>query len=155
MFGYSVYYICKPDWTTGPRRSAYPEGEIMMDFWYVLVVEADTGSPDMITSIFTRHGIAAEVAANQDECMAMLKAVVPTFIVADLALPTGDCCETLKEIRANPRTAHIPVVAVAANNGDPRLADFDAVFTRPLDATTFIMCLADLLRTRHEHRLEG
>ena len=82
--------------------------------WTVLLVEDDHDSVQMVTKILSHSGAKVEVAHNGRECLENVEAVNPTLIVMDLAMPEMDGWETLVELRANPSTAHIPVVAITA-----------------------------------------
>ena len=73
------------------------------------------------------------------------------MIIMDLAMPEMDGWETLMEIRANPATAHIPVVAITAYHSanvaqDAVQAGFDAYFPKPPDAISFVDKLTEVMR---------
>lgn len=68
----------------------------------------------------------------------LARLLLPDLILLDIQLPGMDGYEVLRELRADPRTQHIPVVAVSANAMPSDLASgqhagFDAYLTKPLD----------------------
>ena len=72
---------------------------------------------------------------------------------ADLALPNMDGWQTLASIRSNPTLAEIPVVAITAYHSfnvaeDARRAGFDAYFPKPLNISTFMNNLEQIITTR-------
>lgn len=63
---------------------------------------------------------------------------LPGLILLDIALPDLDGFEVLKRLRSDPRTRHIPVVAVSANAmtddiEKAKVAGFDSYLTKPVD----------------------
>ena len=69
------------------------------------------------------------------ECAA---ATAPDLVLMDLALPRMDGWETTRRIKADPRLAHIPVIALSAHamRGDEERArecGCDDFLTKPID----------------------
>lgn len=120
------------------------------DQWQVLIVEDEYDSAQVVSKILTHHGVEVFVARDGQECLDMLGSLIPTAIVMDLAMPEKDGWSTLLEIRANPETAHIPVVAVTAYHSasvaqDAIAAGFDAYFSKPVDPNSFVESLAEVI----------
>lgn len=118
--------------------------------WTVLVVEDEYDSIQMVSKILTHHGISVQVAHNGRECLEQLENVEPTAVIMDLAMPEMDGWETLVEMRANPATAHIPVIAITAYHSpdvkeDAVRAGFDAYFPKPLNPVSFVNDLAAIV----------
>lgn len=118
--------------------------------WTVLVVEDDHDSIQMVSKMLTHHGAHVHTAHNGRECLEAVDDVNPTLIVMDLNMPEMDGWETLVELRANPSTAHIPVVAITAYHSgnvqeEAARVGFDAYFPKPLSAKSFVEDLAHML----------
>jgi CheY-like chemotaxis protein len=118
--------------------------------WQVLVVEDENDSIKMVSKILSHHGIQVYVANNGRECLTRLNELSPTLVVMDLAMPEMDGWETLHHMRANPVSAHIPVVAITAYHSanvanDAVQAGFDAYFPKPLDPKTFVTDLVEVV----------
>lgn len=114
-----------------------------MSDWNVLVVEDDPDGQEVVTRILRHHRIMADVVGNGEDALAMLSANQYDLAVIDLALPTINGWTLLDAIRANPRTATIPCVAVTAFHSaevavEAIQAGFNAYFPKPLDATSFV-----------------
>lgn len=121
--------------------------------WRVIIAEDEPDSVRMVSKILEHYGAHVDVARNGDECLALLEKMMPTLVVVDLAMPGKDGWQTLAAIRANPATAHLPVVAVTAYYApdvaeDAARAGFDGFFPKPISAKAFVPCLEDILRAR-------
>jgi CheY-like chemotaxis protein len=118
--------------------------------WQVLVVEDTYDDVQVVSKILQHHGIEVHVASDGLECLQMLKDFEPTFVVMDLSMPGMDGWETLVQMRSNPDTAHIPVVAITAYHSaevaqDASLAGFDAYFPKPVSPTRFVQNVSEIL----------
>jgi CheY-like chemotaxis protein len=104
--------------------------------WQVVLVEDEHDSAEMVTEILSHHGIQVYLARNGFECLDLLQQIEPNLVVTDLAMPEMDGWRTLSEMRSNPQTAHIPVIAITAYHSvnvaqDALNAGFDAYFAKP------------------------
>jgi CheY-like chemotaxis protein len=118
--------------------------------WKVFIVEDEYDSIQMVSKILSHSGAQVFVAHNGRECLEQVTEIDPTVIIMDLAMPEMDGWETLSELRANPSTAHIPVVAMTAYHSESVAADaerfgFNAYFPKPLSATHFVNNLSSIL----------
>ena len=118
----------------------------------ILVVDDDFDSLQVTMQAVQLHSGAVEVIGVHDgeECMDRLRTLRPHLIVLDLALPQMDGWQTLASIRANPILAGIPVVAITAYHSynvaeDARKAGFDAYFPKPLNVSTFMNNLEQII----------
>src|SRR4051812_44924711 len=106
-----------------------------VDMWQIIVVEDEYDSVQMVSDILRYHGIEVLVAHNGIECIELLKQNHVTLVLTDLAMPEMDGWQTLKAIRANPRTEMIPVVAISAYHSvevadKARNAGFDEFYAK-------------------------
>lgn len=112
--------------------------------WHVLLVEDEYDSIEMVTEILQHYGFQVHIARNGLECLDVLEqGIDPHVIVTDLAMPEMDGWQTLSEVRANPHTAHIPVIAITAYHSvnvaqDAIDAGFDAYFSKPFSPDSFV-----------------
>lgn len=104
----------------------------------ILYVEDNADNIYMLTRRLTRRGYEVVTAGNGAEGIAMANAEAPTLILMDLSLPVMDGWEATRQIKADPATRDIPVVALSAHamEGDREKAlsagcdDYD---TKPVD----------------------
>jgi CheY-like chemotaxis protein len=119
--------------------------------WCVLVVEDEFDSIQMVSKILSHHGVDVHIAHDGTECLTMLEELMPTLVIMDLALPEMDGWETLEKIRENPKTKNLPVAAITAYHSvnveeDAEAAGFNAYIPKPVNTTTFIDTLKQLIK---------
>ena len=91
----------------------------------VLVIEDDPASARLAKLILGSEGYQTVVASNGLQGFKMAQADPPNLILLDLMLPGQDGFEVLHCLRAEPRTADVPVVILSAkaHPTDKRWAD--------------------------------
>ena len=62
------------------------------------------------------RGFSVREAANGEEALAAVRDRVPGMVVLDLMMPVLDGFDTLTALRADPRTADLPVVVLTGKN---------------------------------------
>ena len=81
----------------------------------VLLVEDNDDNRTIYATILEHYGYTVAEAPNGLEGVQKAEALCPDLIIMDISLPVMDGLEATRRIRANPRTATIPVLAVTAN----------------------------------------
>ena len=104
----------------------------------ILLVEDNELNRDMLSRRLARKGFDVECAIDGKQCMDLLASKRPDLILMDINLPGRDGYELTREIKANPDTASIPVVAITAHamSGDREksiAAGCDDYDTKPVD----------------------
>jgi DNA-binding response OmpR family regulator len=80
----------------------------------VLVVEDDAALGDVIVTALRDEGLDAKLAQDGDEAMRFVDDLRPSCMVLDLMMPRRDGFSVLRELRADGRIAHLPVIVVTA-----------------------------------------
>ena len=104
----------------------------------ILLVEDNEMNRDMLSRRLIRRGYEVVVAVDGREGVAKARAEAPALILMDMSLPVLDGWEATQELRADPATRAIPVIALTAHAmaGDREKAlavgcdDFD---TKPIE----------------------
>ena len=104
----------------------------------ILLVEDNEMNRDMLSRRLNRKDFDVVMAFDGDECMHVLSTQRPDLILMDINLPGRDGYELTREIKANPETNAIPVIALTAHamNGDREksiAAGCDDYDTKPVD----------------------
>lgn len=120
--------------------------------WHFLVIEDDADGQVMMASLLGHLNISLDIAADGAEAEYLLFESGKEYSAAiiDLALPDKDGWQILSEILANSRTADLPCFAVTAYHTsklreDAILAGFKAYFAKPVDGTTFLREIGEML----------
>lgn len=104
----------------------------------ILLVEDSLPNRDMLTRRLVRQGFAVCCAVDGPSGVAMSVSEMPDIILMDVALGAMDGWEATRLIKADQRTANIPIIALTAHalatdrdkSVEVGCADFD---TKPVD----------------------
>jgi two-component system cell cycle response regulator DivK len=104
----------------------------------VLIVDDSARNRKLAGDVLRLAGFRTLEAETAAEGIALASEQLPDVILMDLRLPDLDGTEAARMLRAEPRTSHIPVVAVTAlplDGGDPWLLDagFAGYIRKPID----------------------
>ncbi|HUG17027.1 MAG TPA: response regulator transcription factor [Thermomicrobiales bacterium] len=102
----------------------------------ILIVEDDSAVAGMIEDHLTASGYVTDRAADGREAVERVRQSPPDLIVMDLMMPHLTGGEAAKELRRDPLTSHIPIVAISAVADVTSIADFlplDEVLPKPFD----------------------
>jgi two-component system, cell cycle response regulator DivK len=81
----------------------------------ILLVEDNEFNRDMLSRRLIKNGFEIAVAVDGVESVQMAKTVLPDLILMDMSLPVMDGWEATLQIKADPLTRHIPVIALTAH----------------------------------------
>ena len=117
----------------------------------ILLVEDNEMNRDMLSRRLQRKGFEVVIAVDGGEGVAKAKEHLPDLILMDLSLPVLDGLQATAQIKAEPTTAKIPVLALTAHamadDRDRALAagcqDYD---TKPIDLPRLLEKMDRLLR---------
>ncbi|HEV7147451.1 MAG TPA: response regulator [Pedococcus sp.] len=127
----------------------------MTDDGTVLVVDDLAQNRRLMDAILTPRGFTVVVAASGQEALSILTQRLPDVVLLDVLMPELDGYETCRRIRANPRTAFLPVVMVTASGERWRLrgleAGADDFITKPLDQAELLARMRSLVRIKRYH----
>jgi CheY-like chemotaxis protein len=121
----------------------------------ILVVEDNEKNMKLFRDVLVAMGYRTLEATTGAEAVDMASEHTPDLVLMDIQLPDLDGVEALHRLRANARTATIPVLALTAQamHGDRErflAAGFDGYLSKPVD-------VRELIGTVREHcdRLAG
>jgi CheY-like chemotaxis protein len=85
----------------------------------ILLAEDDRFLRKAAEATLTRNGYTVLAAADGEQALQMAKAQLPDLVLLDLIMPKLQGFEVLRELKADPVTAQIPVI-VLSNLGQDR-----------------------------------
>lgn len=116
----------------------------------ILLVEDNEANQMLARAVLELDGYRVAVAGSADEAQAELHREMPNLILMDVQLPGRDGLTFTRELKSDPETAAVPVVALTAHamNGDRELA-IDAgcigYISKPIDTKTFATVVGQFL----------
>jgi two-component system cell cycle response regulator DivK len=104
----------------------------------ILIVEDNEMNRDMLSRRLNRKGYEVEVAVDGQQGIDMAISSMPDIVLMDMSLPIKDGWAATRELRQNPATAGLKIIALTAHamDGDRQKAveagcdDYD---TKPID----------------------
>jgi CheY-like chemotaxis protein len=81
----------------------------------ILLVEDNEMNRDMLSRRLQRKGYSVLIAVDGEQGLATAYSEMPDLILMDISLPFIDGYEVTRRLKANPRTRHIPVIALTAH----------------------------------------
>ncbi len=108
----------------------------------VLVVDDNPLNIALAEIVLLAEQFVVETAADGSEALQKVASFQPDLILMDIQMPGKDGLEVTRDIKANPATRHIRVVAFTAfaMHGDEakmRAAGCDGYLSKPIDVKTF------------------
>ncbi len=89
----------------------------------ILVAEDDPAVARLYGAYAQTRGHVVLFARDGAETLVTAAAELPDMIFLDVAMPKLDGRDVLKQLKASPKTARIPVLVVSAFGGDQNLRD--------------------------------
>lgn len=83
--------------------------------WKILLVEDNELNRDMLSRRLERKGYSVVMAVDGEEGVRMATMESPDLILMDMDLPIIDGWEATRQVKADPATAAIPVIALTAH----------------------------------------
>lgn len=110
-----------------PRRREKP---------LILVVDDVEDGRTVVCDFLEFRGFDLATAADGVEAVEKALTLVPDLVLMDVWLPKMDGLEATRRIKADPRTAHVPVLALTAHalasaRAEAEAAGCDGVITKP------------------------
>ena len=117
----------------------------------VLVVEDNPANLVLTQALLRRAGHRVAGAGSATEATERLREALPDLILMDIQLPGEDGLSLTRRLKADPRTAAIPVVALTAHamSGDSAealAAGCSGYITKPIDTRAFPEQVGSFLR---------
>jgi two-component system, cell cycle response regulator DivK len=118
----------------------------------VLLAEDFEDARELYRDYLEFSGFTVETASNGKDAVSQAIALQPDLILMDASMPVLDGWQATRELKSNPATQHIPVLALTAHAFDDarqqaKSVGCDGFVTKP--------CLPDDLVTRVRETLES
>jgi len=119
----------------------------------VLLVEDNEMNRDMLSRRLTKRGYTVVMAIDGQQGVDMAVSEKPDIILLDMSLPVVDGWEAAKQIKANPLSAGVPLIALtahamAADRERAMSAGCDDFDTKPVELPRLLGKMETLLKTK-------
>jgi len=97
------------------ENSAFDISQIMFESAQVLVVDDIESNRKLINETLGMSGLTIIEAENGHQAVFFAEEYLPDLIIMDVRMPVMDGYEATKMIKSNPKTQHIPIIALTAS----------------------------------------
>ena len=123
----------------------------------ILVVEDNDKNRKLVRDVLTAKGYRLVEAETGEDGVRLARDEHPALVLMDIQLPGINGIEALRQLRADPATAEIPVIAVTASamTQDRQkilAAGFDAYQSKPISIRPFLDLVREVLDRPREAR---
>lgn len=121
----------------------------------ILIVEDNQMNMKLVRDVLQFKGYETLEASSGREGVRLAIEHLPDLVLMDIQLPDINGMTAFEEIRAHPRTRHIPVFVVTASvmpHDQRRIAasGFDAFISKPIDVKSFVETVGRFVAARKE-----
>jgi len=119
----------------------------------ILIVEDNDKNMKLVRDVLQVKGYQTLEAGTAEDGIALGRVHRPDLVLMDIQLPGMNGIEALGMLRADPATAHIPVIAVTASvmQQDRKKiteAGFDGYIGKPINVKEFLASVSEMLERR-------
>jgi CheY-like chemotaxis protein len=116
----------------------------------ILLVEDNEMNREMLTRRLIRRGFSVQIAIDGSSGLRMALEQIPDMVLMDVTLPDADGLDITRQLKADDRTRHIPIIVLTARAmvGDRERAlaagadDYDV---KPVDIDRLVTKMQDQL----------
>ena len=117
----------------------------------VLVVDDEEDILQLVSYNLAREGYKLRCAATGEEALSMARGELPALILLDLMLPGTDGLEVCKLLKADPRTAGVPIIMLTAKGEEADVVTglelgADDYMTKPFSPRVLVARVRAVLR---------
>lgn len=120
---------------------------------HVLVVDDDEDSRELATFALQMYGAEVTTAASAAIAIETLPHIAPDILISDIGMPKMDGYMLMQAVRSDPRTRHIPAIALTSHVGEADqeralAVGFQVHLPKPIDITRLIKTILKLIKNK-------
>lgn len=123
----------------------------------ILIVDDEPVNVELLQAMLESEGYRVEAASGGPEALGRARREPPDLVVLDLMMPEMDGFEVCRHLKADARTADVPILMVTGlsdvqNKEQGLAAGADDYITKPVQRADLLARIRSLLRVRHLSR---
>ncbi len=127
-----------------------PNQSQLLESLSILVVEDETDTRDLLTTILKQCGATVQAVSNVEAALETLLSIEPDLLISDIGLPGKNGYDLIKDIRQSDNQQQIPAIALTAyaTEEDRRAAlkaGFQAHLAKPIEPQELIEVITELV----------
>lgn len=133
------------------RHATEPTRKFKLDGLFILVVDDEQDTRQLLVQALTFHGATIETAASAAEALQVIESKNPDILVSDIGMPDEDGYTLIRKVRAlaNSQHSNIPAVALTAfTRAQDRMRALSAGFqnhvSKPIEPDELATVIASL-----------
>ena len=116
----------------------------------ILIVDDVKSNCDLLYELLSSVGLDATIVTNGKEALNSVKKYRPDLILMDIRMPVMDGIEATRELKSNPQTKDIPVIALSASSKPIELSQivkigFDGYLPKPVNISILIQKISEYI----------
>jgi DNA-binding response OmpR family regulator len=116
----------------------------------ILVVDDHPPTVRLIRNALEQEGFSVASAANGAECLLALHRELPDLVVLDVVMPVLDGFQTLRILREDAQTKHLPVIILSIRDSDKDVLEgwqtgVDLYLTKPFQMDELVAAVKRLV----------
>ncbi len=116
----------------------------------ILVVDDHPPTVRLIRNALEQEGFSVASAANGAECLLALHRELPDLVVLDVIMPVLDGFQTLRILREDAQTKHLPVIILSIRDSDKDVLEgwqtgVDLYLTKPFQMDELVAAVKRLV----------
>jgi CheY-like chemotaxis protein len=121
----------------------------------ILYVEDNSQNVSLMQGILEEvEGIELKVASSAEQGMLMIDQMKPDLLLMDINLPGMNGFDALKQLKDNPKTKDVPVIAISAHAMDLSIqksleAGFSDYVSKPIDVRNLLSVITKHIPSQH------
>jgi two-component system cell cycle response regulator DivK len=119
----------------------------------ILIIEDNEKNRKLVRDVLQVKGYKTIESETAEEGIELARSQTPALVLMDIQLPGMDGITAMKQLKADPNTKHVPIIAITASamthNRTTMMAEgFDGYQTKPISLKDFLGEVERVLATR-------